>query len=108
MRASLQELPDPCEGKILGYLDSGHKILCVMGPTVDIIDPSRPVICAPDVLSDGHWVWTADVAYYVRRYHLKLPAEFSGQMESNNWIVPPAGDLDELTRDIIQFLRLKS
>ena len=62
--------------KIVKYLQSGI-VLAACGSVVeDIINPQNGIIGTPDDLTDGTWMWPADLSYYVERYDLKLDEEF--------------------------------
>lgn len=88
---SASVLPTPAINKesILSYLHQGYVLLAAAGPTRDVLDAAHAIIGAPHVLTDGVWAWTADVAYYVDKYNLKLPVSFSEHMRANQWKVPP-------------------
>jgi hypothetical protein len=49
-------------------------------------------------MSDGVWLWTNALAYYVQHYHFRVPDEFVRHMQQRNWTPPPTGSLnnDEL------------
>jgi hypothetical protein len=84
------------KAKILSYLRSGEELLLVAGIVRDPIDPKRPIIGSPHILTDGTWAWSADVAYYVEKYNLRIPEEFVEAMKSNSWRVPKVADLQLL------------
>ena len=63
------------EAAILGYLARGAVHALSPGPVWDVLDESGPVGTA-SLLTDGEWVWPEDLAHYVEKYHVRLPAEF--------------------------------
>jgi hypothetical protein len=61
-----------------------------MGKVVgDALNPSAEVVLFPSRKTDGVFVWPAELGYYVRKYHLRVPAAFVERMLSLNW-QPPA------------------
>jgi hypothetical protein len=62
--------------EIAAYLESGVILCAVMGVTVDPLNDSCTIGGGPSLLSDGVWIWRADLAYFVRKYRVALPMEF--------------------------------
>ncbi len=79
------------------YLRSGSTVVTAGVLTDDIIDPKNTQIAPLAVLSDGVWVWPADLAHYVERYQCELPVEFLEHMRRAGW-VPPVLAHGELVR----------
>ena len=48
----------------------------------DIVDSNNGIAGCPDMLTDGIWLWPGDLAYYVKRYHLKLDEDFLQSMRA--------------------------
>lgn len=78
---------DPHEDQIAAYLESGIPILGGSGTFRALGEPEQ-VIAVFQLVTDGEWVWRSDLPYYVRLYHLALPAELLERMERNQWRVP--------------------
>lgn len=74
--------------KICNYLENGEVLAACSRIVTDIITPEKGIIGAPDDMTDGVYLWPADLAYYVNEYNLKLPDEFIAHMKNNNWTVP--------------------
>jgi len=74
--------------KISAYLSSGIPLAVAPGIVNDVIDPDKGIAGTPTAYTDGTWVWPGDLAYYVTNYRLKLPDEFTGTMQNNNWTIP--------------------
>ncbi len=51
------------------------------------------VIGPPHVLTDGAYVWPADLPHYVRNYHVRLPNHFVIHMRRNDFQVPADVDV---------------
>ena len=90
----MQDVPHPMEQKILHYLNGGRNIAHTMGVVKDYLDPQGKIIMlGPDNYTDGTWVWTSDVMYYVEKYHIQLPDDFLAHMARNNWRCPRVGKI---------------
>ncbi|MDN3292619.1 hypothetical protein QWM81_00880 [Streptomyces ficellus] len=92
--------PDSGKGKypvvkLVSYLTSGHPLLDVTELTTDVINGAFRVPGGSSVLTDGEFVWRADLAKYVERYHIDLPEEFLHATHRHDFRVPPA-DYDTL------------
>ena len=75
-------------GKICQYLESGIEFIISPGITYDVINPENGTSGISSSYSDGTWLWPGDLAYYVKNYNVKLPAEFISTMRESNWGVP--------------------
>jgi hypothetical protein len=87
--------PAPHEGRIAAYLDTGHVCFATPGYTRDVLDP-RVRIGPPHYLTDGRFLWSADLAHYVRTYHVRLDGRFVEHMLANGWTVPAELDIATL------------
>jgi hypothetical protein len=96
LKRHMQECADSMEDNMLAYLEAGHDYLVDAGIARDLIDPEHPIICVPNVKTDGEWAWTIDVIHYLKKYHIKLPSELVATMKRNNWVVPEVTDFSEL------------
>lgn len=84
----------PNKDKICTYLQNGIMLAACAGVTRDAICPEKGIIGTPDSLSDGIWIWHADLSYYVKEYGLKLSEEFIEHMKLNSWLVPKDVNFD--------------
>lgn len=79
--------PHPARNYILSYLRSAERLGYAMELLPDVIDGSyQPEPTSH--LTDGHWVWRADLAHYVEKYNLRLPQEFIDTVVARNGIPP--------------------
>ena len=74
--------------KVCAYLDSGLPLIVSPGTVLDIIDETKGSAGSPSILTDGKWVWSGVLSYYVRNYNLKLNDEFLETMVLNEWKIP--------------------
>ena len=89
LREAMGSLPFEQRERVRRYLESGEALVVTPGLVGDVMDPSKPVLISPDVLTDGIWTWPGDLAYYVGEYGAGLPDAFLASMEANGWSVPP-------------------
>jgi hypothetical protein len=82
--------PTPChdEIEITEYLRAGHEIFTVMGTAVDVLDPEQQFLSGDSLLTDGEWLWRADLWHYVRLHHVLLPEEFISRIRGHKYSMP--------------------
>jgi hypothetical protein len=81
-------------------LRAGATLAVASAPAVtDVLTKDSRPIAPLATLTDGVWVWPADLAYYIETYHVRLPDEFAEHAASNSWIPPKLthADLVELS-----------
>ncbi|MEU4237739.1 hypothetical protein [Actinoplanes sp. NPDC026619] len=84
----------PWEPMAVRYLEQGMTVLVSPGWVDDLLDPQAKMICQYSTLTDGKWVWSSDLSYYLRAYHVALPDEFVAHMASRDWVVPELGEAE--------------
>ncbi|GGS92337.1 MULTISPECIES: hypothetical protein [Streptomyces] len=85
------------KAEVTGYFMAGHPVFDVMESTRDVLEGRFTVPGGSSLLSDGRFVWRADLARYVDAYNLALPAAFLSFAEGNGFSVP-APDRERLLR----------
>lgn len=81
--------------KICEYLRQGY-VLAACGSVVkDIVTPENGIVGTPDDVTDGVWLWPADLVYYVENYDLILDEAFVKHMAEQGWSVPEDLEIDE-------------
>ncbi len=86
------QLPDAED--VIRYLRAGHRLIAAMGGNDDVLDPAEYVMNGDSVLTDGTWLWRADLAHYLDRHHVELPAEFLELIRSRDYTVPAMDKAD--------------
>ena len=94
LKALVSDRPQDDEEEIVRYLRDGILFVVCPGVVDDALDPSAGTIGAPHLLTDTSWAWPNDLAYYVQKYHVKLPGEFVAHMKAHNWRVPDEAEID--------------
>jgi hypothetical protein len=80
--------------RIVAYLEAGIGLAGVGKFVGDVLNPDARFGVSPSLLSDGAWLWRADLAYYVKTYHIELPDEFVAHMRQNRWSVPALSEAE--------------
>lgn len=73
--------------RLVTYLTAGKVLAAIPTPGVDVLDPTRQGVPAPHLLTDGRWIWPADLAYYVEIYRVEVPEEFLADAQAEGWVV---------------------
>lgn len=60
-------LDDPA---LLAYLDAGAAVLATTERMNDVVDPARGKVVPMTYRTDGAWIWTDTVSYYLREHSL--------------------------------------
>ncbi|ACY14784.1 hypothetical protein Hoch_2241 [Haliangium ochraceum DSM 14365] len=90
------ESPAPDEDRIAAYLDAGHLYIAATGFVEDWFADDEIMIGPPHLLTDGVYVWPADLPYYVRNYHVRLPKAFMIHVANNGYEMPKDVDVTRL------------
>lgn len=101
LRRLQSEGPEPNEQLVLAYLKGGTPLFLIPAKTRDLLVDGACLIAAPHVYTDGVWVWTADVAYYVERHHIAVPTELRSRMEANGWMCPQVTEIKAIRDSLI-------
>lgn len=76
------------EDRIVAYLESSPEIYSAMGAERDVITGDVWIPGAGSLVTDGTWLWPVELAHYVRRHHIALPAEFVAHIRGNDYAGP--------------------
>ncbi|EFC84677.1 hypothetical protein [Parafrankia sp. EUN1f] len=55
---------------LLAYLDAGQPVIGTTALMPDLLDPARGEVVPMTMRTDGHWVWTDTVSYYLEEHGL--------------------------------------
>ena len=79
--------------RMLHYLTSGTTVLHTTARTQDILDPGAGQVVPASFRTDGQWIWTDTVAYYLEQHGLAPDEELAAHIDAR-W---QAGDRDPET-----------
>ncbi|MEU4255232.1 hypothetical protein AB0B42_22980 [Streptomyces fradiae] len=74
---------------VLAYLDSGTEIFSAMGAERDAISGDEWIAGAGSLVTDGTWMWPAELRHYVERYHAELPEDFLATVRAARYTAAP-------------------
>lgn len=80
------------KSEVMNYLESGYEIFDIMEGTSDVINGLFRVPGGSSLVSDGRFVWRADLSKYVEHYNLELPEHFISFLSENSFSLPDASD----------------
>jgi hypothetical protein len=95
LREAVRPNAHPEEERIVAYLKAGVGLAGVGKYVGDVLNPAARFAVSPSLLTDGVWLWRADLPYYVATYHVELPDEFVAHMRQNGWAVPVLNEAEE-------------
>ncbi|OXM48469.1 hypothetical protein CFP71_32400 [Amycolatopsis thailandensis] len=62
-------IEDPAELRaVVAYLTGGTPILVTPSLLDDVVDPARTAVVPTNFLTDGTWIWTDTVTYYLENH----------------------------------------
>lgn len=100
LRTLVSAIPQEDEARIIAYLKGGVISAVAVCTTDDVLSPRPHTLIGPlRILTDGIWEWPSDLAHYVERYHVRIPAAFVAHMRARNWQVPSESEIDMESHD---------
>jgi hypothetical protein len=89
--ASRPTLADPERAEVLAYLETASPLLTTTALMDDVIDESHRGVVPMSFRTDGLWVWTEAVAYYLRQYGLAPDSQLLHHIRARHYEIPPVG-----------------
>ena len=71
---------------MLAYLAAGTPLLITTELTADMLDPTHPMVVPTNVRTDGEWVWSDAVSYYLDRYRLAPEVPFLAHIQQRRYV----------------------
>jgi hypothetical protein len=76
-------IEDPVEvDRLAGYLEAALPVLTTSSLMADILDPERPHVVPLTFRTDGEWIWTDTVSYYLRNHSLAPDKELLAHIQA--------------------------
>ncbi|MFG1885212.1 hypothetical protein [Micromonospora sp. NPDC049102] len=88
-----ERLDDTERDAVLRYLEDAPLLLTSTERMIDVVDPERGNVVPLDHRTDGLWVWTDSVPYYLRHHELAPDPEFLAAIRAGNYLLPPVTDI---------------
>lgn len=73
---------------LLSYLKSAPAVLSSRGTAPDLLDPERPSKVPMAYHTDGRWVWSSSVAYYLEHHDVSPDQTFLGHIRDRGHRLP--------------------
>jgi len=81
--------------QVAAFLDAGSPVLATTARAVDVVEPGRGQVVPMSYRTDGRWLWTESVTYYLRAYGLAPQPELLAHIRSRGRLLPAADPADE-------------
>lgn len=81
--------------RILAYLRGGLPVLATTERVADLVEPGNGDVVPLTFLTDGSWVWTETVNYYLEVHRLAPDAELLRHIQGRNYTVPEVDAVGE-------------
>ncbi|MGH3737657.1 MAG: hypothetical protein ACRDT6_18905 [Micromonosporaceae bacterium] len=80
---------DPAERRrILDYLRAGAPLMAMSGKVTDLVDPAKGQVVGGGTRTDGRWVWSEAVGYYLTTYGIAPEPAFYQAIAGNGYRCP--------------------
>jgi hypothetical protein len=83
-------LGDPESGDVLAYLEAARAVLTTTALMDDVVDDRRRGVVPMTVRTDGEWIWTDAVPYYLRHYGLAPDRQLLKHIRTRRYAVTAA------------------
>jgi hypothetical protein len=86
---------DPATSERVGaYLRSGVPLMSTTQKVPDAVTGAPAAVVPISIVTDGEYVWSMAVAYYVEAHHVSPGEEFITHCARNQWAIPELSDTD--------------
>ncbi len=73
---------------LLGYLRQGKMLMRTTARDVDQVDPAKGEVVPMSFRSDGSWIWSDGVAYYLDTYGISPEESFRVDVRERGYVFP--------------------
>jgi hypothetical protein len=73
----------------LEYLNTGKIVLAIRTVGIDVLSNKPKNIFAYNFYTDGIWVWSSALMYYVKEYDMQLPKAFIDHILNQKGVMTP-------------------
>jgi hypothetical protein len=74
--------------RLLTYLDVGHVLLATTERAVDILDPAQGLVVPLNYRTDGTWIWTDTMTYYMDVHRLAPDERLYAHIQAVAYEIP--------------------
>jgi hypothetical protein len=88
--------------RVLAYLHAGTVFLFARSFDKDLFFPDNPRAVPLTFATDGTWIWSGAVAYYLEKYRMPPEPELLEHIRSRNYVMPEVSDeAGQAARDLM-------
>ncbi|HET9170656.1 MAG TPA: hypothetical protein VFN97_14545 [Actinospica sp.] len=88
--------------RVLDYLKAGPVFLFASSFDKDVYFPDNPPAVPLKFATDGSWIWSGAVIYYLEKYGLPPEPDFLAHIRARDYVLPEVSDeTKEAARDVI-------
>ncbi|MET0495261.1 MAG: hypothetical protein ABW000_19240 [Actinoplanes sp.] len=91
--ANHERLTDDEAARVLAYLDGGEALLATTARENDILESSLGEVVPQSFRTDGTWIWTDAVSYYLRAYGLAPDQELLAHIRGRDYRIAALDDV---------------
>lgn len=91
---SLGRLDSATSEQLAAYLKSGVTLMSTTQKVPDAVTGSTAAVVPISIVTDGEYVWSMAVAYYVETHHISPGNEFIAHCAKNQWSIPELSSRD--------------
>ncbi|MET7461657.1 hypothetical protein [Nonomuraea sp. NPDC005501] len=84
----LPDHPRVVDPRLAAYLRAGTPVLSTTGTDIDRIDPSRGQVVPLSFRTDGTWIWTDTVTYYLEEHQIRPDEELCAHVIAQGYSCP--------------------
>ncbi|WP_414945463.1 hypothetical protein [Amycolatopsis sp. cmx-11-32] len=74
---------------LVAYLSGGTPVLVTPTLMDDVVDPARKAVVPSNFLTDGEWIWTDTVTYYLEHHGLAPEPGLLSRIRAGGGVVDP-------------------
>lgn len=74
--------------RIIAYLKGGSMVLFSRSSQQDLYRPGQPSVVPMTFETDGTWIWSGAVRYYLEQYGLPPEADFVAHIKASGYTIP--------------------
>jgi hypothetical protein len=78
--------------EILAFLNGGTEVMRAAGRAEDWLAPGHPAMVPIGFRTDGTWLWSEELAYYLREHDVLPEPAFLSHMSQHHYVAQPAPD----------------
>jgi len=87
------------KAEMLRFLEGGSVVLGAPGRTEDWLSPEHPAVVPVGFRTDGRWLWSVELAFYLREHGVTPEPDFIEHMTQTQFVAPLPSRADVLAAE---------